>query len=94
MPLIEPTDRGLYCAAGDFYIDPWLPVPRAVITHGHGDHAYPGCERYLASAAGEALLRTRLGPDASIESLRYGEGRTIDGVTLSLHPAGHMLGSA
>src|SRR5919201_2014532 len=94
MPLIEPTDRGLYCATGDFYIDPWVPVSRAMITHAHGDHAYPGCARYLTSAAGIEVLRTRLGPDAAIEALPYGETRTLNGVTVSLHPAGHMLGSA
>lgn len=92
--LIEPTDRGLYCAAGDFHIDPWRPVSRAVITHAHGDHARPGSRSYLAAARGLPVLRARLGAEASIEGLAYGEVRTIDGVKVSLHPAGHVLGSA
>src|ERR1700742_4174236 len=92
--LVEPTERGLYCAAGGFHIDPWQPVDRAVITHAHGDHARPGSAAYLAARPGLAVLQTRLGPDASIEGLAYGEVRDINGVKVSLHPAGHVLGSA
>jgi putative mRNA 3-end processing factor len=92
--LITPTSRGLYCAPGDFYIDPWLPVERAVITHAHGDHARPGSAAYLAAKAGLPVLRTRLGEDAAIEGLAYGEARDIGGVKVSLHPAGHVLGSS
>ena len=92
--LVEPTARGLYCAAGDFYIDPWQPVERAVITHAHGDHARPGSAAYLAAKCGVPILRLRLGPEASIEGLDYGEPRTLNGVKVSLHPAGHVLGSA
>jgi putative mRNA 3-end processing factor len=93
-PLVRPTDRGLYCAAGDFYVDPWRPVDRAVITHAHGDHARPGSAAYLAARPGVPVLQTRLGPDASIEGLAYGETRTLGAVKVSLHPAGHVLGSA
>ena len=92
--LVEPTARGLYCAAGDFYIDPWRPVDRAVITHAHGDHARPGSAAYLGAECARPVLRTRLGEDAAIEGLAYGEPRDIGAVRVSLHPAGHVLGSA
>jgi putative mRNA 3-end processing factor len=92
--LVTPTSRGLHCAAGDFYIDPWLPVERAVITHAHGDHARPGSAAYLAAKAGLPVLRTRLGPEARIEGIAYGETRETNGVKVSLHPAGHVLGSS
>jgi len=92
--LLEMTGRGLYCRSGGFHIDPWQPVERAVITHGHADHARPGSSHYLAAAPGEPILRQRLGEDASIDTLAYGESRTIGDVHVSLHPAGHILGSA
>ena len=92
--LIQPTGRGLYCAAGDFYIDPWLPVERAVITHAHGDHARPGSAAYLAARCGVPVLQARLGEEARIEGLEYGEARAMNGVRVSLHPAGHVLGSS
>jgi len=92
--LVSPTPRGLYCAAGDFYIDPWRPVGRAVITHAHGDHARMGSEAYLAAKRGLPVLQTRLGPEARIEGVDYGETRELNGVKVSLHPAGHVLGSS
>src|SRR5215218_11388883 len=92
--MLRLTDRGLHCPAADLYIDPWLPVDRAVITHAHGDHARWGSRHYLASSEGARVLRTRLGEQASIELLDFGETRVIDGVSLSLVPAGHILGSA
>jgi putative mRNA 3-end processing factor len=92
--LIEPTSRGLYCAAGGFHIDPWEPVERAVITHAHADHARPGSRVYLGAECARPVLRTRLGEEASIEGLAYGESRTIGDAKVSLHPAGHVLGSA
>ncbi|NUQ19701.1 MAG: ligase-associated DNA damage response exonuclease [Gemmatimonadaceae bacterium] len=92
--LLETTERGLYCAAGDFYVDPWMPVDRAVITHAHGDHAHHGSNRYLCSTEGARVRSTRLGPGASIESIDYGADVSINGVRVSLHPAGHILGSA
>ena len=92
--LLSLTDLGLYCAAGDFFVDPWQPVARAVITHAHADHARPGSAAYLCAAPGAGILRARLGPDAAIETLAYGEATTINGVAVSLHPAGHILGSA
>ncbi|GIW87036.1 MAG: DNA ligase-associated DEXH box helicase [Isosphaeraceae bacterium] len=92
--LIEVTDHGLYCAAGDFYIDPWRPVPRAIITHAHADHACRGCGRYLTTSDGLHVLRTRLGEAAVIDTLDYGRSIDVSGVRISLHPAGHLLGSA
>lgn len=92
--LLEITDHGLYCAAGDFHIDPWRPVQRAIITHAHADHARPGSQAYLTSTEGAGVLRVRLGADARIETAAYGEQRNFNGVRVSLHPAGHLLGSA
>lgn len=93
-PLLVPTDDGLFCPTGDFHIDPWRPVPRAVLTHAHGDHCRPGSHHYLAAAAGGPVYRTRLGPDAHLHLLPYGEPVAVNGVRVSLHPAGHVLGSA
>ncbi len=92
--LVEPTDRGLYCAAGDFFIDPWRPVDRAVVTHAHSDHATWGCDRYLCSEPGVEVLRQRVQNDADIQGVAYGELLDLNGVKVSLHPAGHLLGSA
>lgn len=92
--LLRETDRGLYCEAGDFYIDPWSPVDRAVITHAHGDHARWGSRAYLGSREGERVLRTRLGAGARLRLVEFGETRDLNGVRVSLHPAGHILGSA
>src|SRR4051812_27207058 len=94
MALLRIDARGLYCEAGDFYIDPWETVDCAVITHAHGDHARWGSRSYLCSREGERVLRTRLGPDARIDALEYAESVSLDGVRVSLHPAGHILGSA
>ena len=91
--MIGETSAGLYCEAGGFHIDPWLPVERAVITHAHGDHARPGSAGYLCASAGLAVLRRRL-PDARIETLPYGQALTMGDTRVSLHPAGHILGSA
>ncbi|HEX2251067.1 MAG TPA: DNA ligase-associated DEXH box helicase, partial [Gemmatimonadales bacterium] len=94
MPLLTLTERGLYCEPGDFYVDPWEPVDRAVITHAHGDHASWGSRAYLTSGAGEGVLRARLEPNARNRGLPYGESVSLNGVTISLHPAGHILGSS
>ncbi len=92
--LLELTPNGLYCSAGDFYVDPWRPVERAVVTHAHTDHAVWGCGTYLCAADGRRVLRRRIGPEPAIEAVAYGERVRRDGVTVSLHPAGHILGSA
>jgi len=91
--LIEFTDRGLYCTQGDFYIDPWKPVNRAIITHAHSDHARPGSHYYLCHHFTKPLLQLRLG-DNNYESIGWKETVTMDGVNVSLHPAGHIIGSA
>lgn len=85
--------EGLYCVPGGFYIDPWRPVDRAVITHAHGDHARYGHGHYLSAAPGVNVLKSRLG-DINVQGLEYGETIVHNGVTISLHPAGHVLGSA
>lgn len=92
-PLIVARPNGLYCAPGDFYIDPRGAVDRAVITHGHSDHARFGARRYLCHNDTAPIMAKRLG-DVSTQGLRYGEVVSIAGVTVSLHPAGHILGSA
>ncbi len=91
--LIVQRPEGLYCPAGDFHIDPWRPVPRAVITHAHADHARRGHGAYLATAISAGVLRARLG-DITLQGLDYGEAVDLQGVKVSLHPAGHVLGSA
>ncbi len=93
-PLLSLTAAGLACEAGGFHIDPWAPVDRALVTHAHGDHLRWGSRHYLVAAPGVELARRRLPPGASVEGLPYGERRTINGVTVSFHPAGHILGSA
>lgn len=93
-PLLRVTPSGLYCEAGDFYIDPWRPVDRAIITHAHSDHARAGSARYLAADEGASILRHRLGAGAKVEGIAYGRARAIHGVRVSLHPAGHIRGSA
>ncbi len=85
--------EGLYCPVGRFHVDPWRPVERAVITHAHADHARRGHGVYLSESSGAGVLRARLGP-ITLQGLRYGEVLAIDGVRVSLHPAGHVLGSA
>jgi putative mRNA 3-end processing factor len=93
MDLVVQRPEGLYCPPGDFYIDPWRPVARAVITHAHSDHARFGHGHYLAARPSEGVLRTRLG-DVALQTLGYGEALVHHGVRVSLHPAGHVLGSA
>jgi putative mRNA 3-end processing factor len=92
--LVSLTARGLYCKQGDFYIDPWRPVDKAVITHAHSDHAYRGNKSYFVAKEGMELARARLDPDAKIASQGYGKVRDIFGVKVSFHPAGHILGSS
>jgi putative mRNA 3-end processing factor len=91
--LISFSDKGLYCAAGDFYIDPWRPVQRAVITHAHSDHARAGHGHYLCQQQSLPLLRTRLG-DHDYQGLAWGEKINHRGVTISFHPSGHIIGAA
>jgi putative mRNA 3-end processing factor len=88
------SPSGLYCPAGDFHIDPWAAVDRAVVTHAHSDHLRIGSKHYLISREGLAVTRARLPADASIQTLEYCQAIDLNGVKVSLHPAGHVLGSA
>ncbi|HEU4633985.1 MAG TPA: ligase-associated DNA damage response exonuclease, partial [Flavisolibacter sp.] len=93
MPLIEFSDKGLYCRAGDFYIDPWRPVERAVITHAHSDHARWGSHFYLCHHDTQPLLQQRLGNN-HYQSTGWNEPIYFNGVRLTLFPAGHIIGSS
>jgi putative mRNA 3-end processing factor len=92
--MLVESPAGLYCPAGGFYIDPWGTVDRALITHAHGDHARAGSQAYLCADPCRPLLERRFGPDVTVESLPYGESLRLGDVTVSFHPAGHILGSA
>lgn len=92
--LLKLTDVGLFCEAGGFYVDPWQSVERAVITHGHTDHAHWGHKNYLCSTSCGPVLKARYGADLPVETLAYDTPLRMGSVTVSLHPAGHVLGSA
>ena len=92
-PVLTFTDRGVYCPRADVYIDPWKPVGRAIITHGHADHARPGMGHYLATKDAVPVLRHRLG-EIDVQGADYGEVTEINGAKFSFHPAGHVPGSA
>ncbi len=92
--ILKLTDKGLFCPEGGFYIDPWRPVEKALITHAHSDHARQGSSSYLSTTESAPLLRLRLGSDIKLETLNYGEALTVGEVSVSFHPAGHVLGSA
>jgi putative mRNA 3-end processing factor len=94
--LLCPTPQGLCCPPGDFHIDPLRPVARALITHGHSDHARAGHGAVLATAETLDFMRIRCGDDCagSMQETRYGETLAINGVSVTFHPAGHILGSA
>lgn len=91
--LIQFTSKGLYCPMGKFYIDPWQPVDKAIITHAHSDHAKPGCSSYLCHYYTQPLLQLRLG-NHHYQSIEWNEIIYINGVKISLHPAGHIIGSS
>jgi len=92
--LIQLTPKGLYCPAAGAWIDPWRPVPRALITHAHADHAHPGSGEYWAVASSEGVLRQRLGQGIALQDVPYGQELQIGEATVSFHSAGHVLGSA
>ena len=92
--LIKFTKKGIYCPQGKFYLDPWFPVDYAIISHGHADHARWGMKRYLCQNDSKAILQHRIGSDIKIESLAYDKPININGVKVSFHPAGHVIGSA
>jgi putative mRNA 3-end processing factor len=93
-PLIVGTDRGLYCPPGDFYIDPWQAVQSAVITHAHGDHLRHGSARYILARPGATIARHRLGSGNTVTAVEYGAPLRLGKTRVSLHSAGHILGSA
>lgn len=93
---LRVTGRGLYCVPGDFYIDPASGVDRALITHGHADHARPNNRHVLATAATIAIMQARYGPaaGAQLQAVGYGESLRLGGVDVRFAPAGHVLGAA
>ena len=92
--MLKQTSEGLYCPTAKAWIDPHKPVRRALITHAHADHARPGCDEYWATSASEGILRQRLGQTINLRTLNYGEQQSIGDALVSLHSAGHVLGSA
>jgi putative mRNA 3-end processing factor len=92
--MVTFNDNGIYCERAGIYIDPWQPVDYAVITHAHSDHARIGMKRYLACHEAVPVLRYRLGADINVQGVSYNEIITVNGVNISLHPAGHIWGSA
>ena len=93
MALLELTDKGIFCAQGSFFIDPWRPVDKAIITHAHSDHAKAGHGSYLSHHFTKPILKARLG-NYHYESMEWNESVYINGVKISLHPAGHVIGSS
>jgi putative mRNA 3-end processing factor len=93
MALIDFTDKGLYCSQGGFYIDPWKPVDKAIITHAHSDHARWGSNSYLCHRLSKPILQLRLG-DNPYQTVEWNEAVYMNGVKISLHPAGHIIGSS
>lgn len=91
--LLQFTNRGIYCPPADVFIDPWRPVDRALITHGHADHSRWGHKHYLATETAAPAIRHRLG-DIKLQTTKFGETTIVNGVEFSFHPAGHILGSA
>lgn len=94
MNLIKFTNKGIYCIPGKFYLDPWRPVDLAVITHGHGDHAKWGMKKYLCHHFTKPILKIRIGEDIECQSVGYNDPIMINGVKVSFHPAGHIVGSS
>jgi putative mRNA 3-end processing factor len=92
--ILSPRPEGLYCPAGDFYVDPVRRVKRALITHGHADHARWGHGSVLTSLSGRGIVQHRVGEKTPVEGVAFGETVTVGGARVSFHPAGHILGSA
>lgn len=93
MPLLTFTKKGIYCEQADVYIDPWRPVDKAFLTHGHADHARFGSKHYWCTELAAPVIRYRLGK-ISLQTATYGEEIRVNGVSFSFHPAGHVIGSA
>lgn len=94
MSLITFTPKGIYCQQGDFYIDPWEGVNKAIITHAHSDHAYPGSKHYMCTLSTLPIMKYRLGSHIAAQGVPYEVEVDINGVKVSFHPAGHIIGSA
>ncbi|MGM0944320.1 MAG: ligase-associated DNA damage response exonuclease [Bacteroidota bacterium] len=94
MKLLELTDSGLFCPPAGVFIDPWRPVDRAVITHAHSDHSRWGMKYYLAHHDSAEVMKLRLGAEISLETVDYAQTIEMNGVKISLHPAGHIPGSS
>ena len=92
--MIRFTKKGIYCIPGKFYLDPWYPVDKALITHAHADHAKWGMKHYLCHEHSKPILKHRIGQIISIEDVPYNKSISINGVKVSFHPAGHIIGSA
>ena len=93
MPLLEFTKKGIYCKQADVYLDPWRGVDKAIISHGHSDHARWGSKRYITHEINAPIIRHRLGK-ILVTDKKYGETFQINGVKFSFHPAGHVPGSS
>ena len=92
--LLKFTNRGIFCPQGEFYIDPWRPVKKALITHGHADHSRPGHQQYLAHHQSKLIMNQRLGDSIQLQTVAYNQGLSMNGVNVSFHPAGHIPGSS
>jgi len=92
-PLLVFNDKGIYCEAADVYLDPWKPVKKAIISHGHADHSRWGHQQYITHHSNVAIIKHRLG-DITVAGKEWNETFTINGVKFSLHPAGHIIGSS
>ncbi|PZW43880.1 putative mRNA 3-end processing factor [Mesonia algae] len=93
IPLLVFNDKGIYCQAADVYLDPWKPVKKAIISHGHADHSRWGHQQYITHYSNVAIIKHRLG-DITVAGKEWNEAFTINGVKFSLHPAGHIIGSS
>lgn len=92
-PLLIFNKNGIYCEAADVYLDPWFPVAKAIITHGHADHSRYGHKQYITHHTNVPIIKHRLG-DITVSGVSYNESFTINNVKFSLHPAGHIIGSS
>ena len=94
MDLLEFTGNGIYCPLADVYLDPWKPVPKALVSHGHSDHASWGHGSYLCTTSAAPVIKHRLNLSGNIQAIEFGKSIFIKGVQFSFHPAGHIPGSA
>jgi putative mRNA 3-end processing factor len=93
-PLLQFNSKGIYCAAAKVYLDPWKPVDKAIISHGHADHSRWGHKQYITHTSNVAIIKHRLGQDINVSGVKWGEQFVINNVKFSLFPAGHIIGSS